>query len=61
MGAEKEYKQEPAKEINFVQVTESKSFKKLMHDRKKIYCTVNNLFHGILFLTTGFNLIYNFF
>ncbi|MEK4298584.1 DUF485 domain-containing protein [Oceanobacillus sp. FSL W8-0428] len=50
MGAEKEYKQEPAKEINFVQVTESKSFKKLMHDRKKFIVPLTIFFMVFYFL-----------
>ncbi|WP_249872404.1 DUF485 domain-containing protein [Oceanobacillus saliphilus] len=37
MGAEKKYKQEQyvTEELDYVKVIESKSFKKLMHDRKK--------------------------
>ncbi|MFD1064705.1 DUF485 domain-containing protein [Oceanobacillus locisalsi] len=50
MGAEKEYKQDPAKEVDYVQVTESASFKKLMHDRKKFIIPLTIFFLVFYFL-----------
>ncbi|WP_340001778.1 DUF485 domain-containing protein [Oceanobacillus sp. FSL K6-0127] len=50
MGAEKEYKQKVTKEIDYVQVTESKSFKKLMHDRKKFIVPLTIFFLVFYFL-----------
>ncbi|MBR3118871.1 DUF485 domain-containing protein [Oceanobacillus profundus] len=50
MGAEKEYKQKVTKEVDYVQVTESKSFKKLMHDRKKFIVPLTIFFLVFYFL-----------
>nr|WP_152658117.1 DUF485 domain-containing protein [Oceanobacillus sp. CFH 90083] len=50
MGAEKEYKQGQEQEIDYVQVTESKSFKKLMHDRKKFIVPLTIFFLVFYFL-----------
>ncbi|WP_080872075.1 DUF485 domain-containing protein [Oceanobacillus timonensis] len=50
MGAEKEYKQDPANEMDYVQVTESRSFKKLMHDRKKFIIPLTIFFLVFYFL-----------
>ncbi|WP_420874454.1 DUF485 domain-containing protein [Oceanobacillus polygoni] len=52
MGAEKEYKQEQraTKEVDYVQVIESKSFKKLMHDRRKFIIPLTIFFLVFYFL-----------
>ncbi|GIO22119.1 DUF485 domain-containing protein [Oceanobacillus sp. J11TS1] len=51
MGAEKEYKQEQkAEEVDYVQVIESKSFRKLMRDRKKFIVPLTIFFLVFYFL-----------
>ncbi|WP_157087671.1 DUF485 domain-containing protein [Oceanobacillus damuensis] len=52
MGAEKNYKQGQyvTEEIDFEQVIESKSFKKLMHDRKKFIIPLTIFFLVFYFM-----------
>ena len=51
MGAEKEYKlEQKAEDVDYVQVIESKSFKKLMHDRKKFIVPLTIFFLVFYFL-----------
>ncbi|WP_339228538.1 DUF485 domain-containing protein [Oceanobacillus sp. FSL K6-2867] len=50
MGAEKELKRKVTEEVDYVQVIESKSFKKLMHDRKKFIVPLTIFFLVFYFL-----------